>query len=211
MTGVFAPKPRSHDMHDDDTVDPYLATLEREGNDVLQMPKSATPQDRKRLHNTAFAVDQQHNHKLIATTYTTKLHNAEGPIHSQAADAAEITQIYTAAHTPEAADVAFKRAGSQPNKAGQVRPSVAAAEDSKKRSTVGGAGTAAAQVSRQPACCRLKVEGDSVAVASYLGNSDNAWDAQVRPQQPATMPTGVLDSGTDAAKTRPRRVFSEEM
>ena len=149
-------------MHDDDTVDPYLATLEREGNDVLQMPKSATPQDGKRLHNTAFAVNQEHDHKLIATTYTTILHNAEEPIHNQAAAAAcfcaEITQRYTAAHTPETADVAFRRAESQPNEAGQVRPSVpAAAENFKKWSTIGGVGTAAAQGNRQPAQRRCKV------------------------------------------------------
>ena len=116
-----------------------------------------------------------------------------------------------AAHTPETADVGFRPAGSQPNEAGQVGPSVAAVEgDKKKRSTLGGAGTAAAQGSRQPARCRRKVQGDSIAVAICLGDSDDEGDVQVAPQQPGTMPTGMLDSGTGAAKKRPHNA-SEKM
>ena len=122
---------------------------------------------------------------------------------AQAQTSSPAAAAAAAAHTPETADVAFRRAGSQPSEAGQVRLSVAAAEGSKKRSTVGGAGTAAAQFSRQPARRRRKVQGDSVAVAICLGDSDDEGNAQVRPQQPATMPTGILDSGTDAAKKRP--------
>lgn len=108
-----------------------------------------------------------------------------------------------AAHTPETAGVGFRPAGSQPNEAGQVGPSVAAVEDKKKRSTLGGAGMAAAQGSRQPARRRRKVQGDSSAVAICLGDSDDEGDAQVAPQQPGTMPIGILDSGTDAAKKQP--------
>ena len=209
MPGVFASTPPSHGTHDDDTVQPHMATFGREGNDVLHMPKSAAPQDGKRLHNTAFAVDQQDDHKLIATIHTTILHNAEGPIHNQAAAAAESTQIYTEEHAPETADVASRRAESEPNDAGQVRPSVAVAENSKKWSTVGGAGMAAAQGNRQPVRRRLKVQGDSVAAAICLGNSDNA-DAQVRMQQSTIMPTGMLHSGTDAARKRRYNTVSEK-
>lgn len=156
----------------------------------------------------------------MSATHAAGLETAHVPVtpHAQAsthpscsAQAQTSSPAAAAAHTPETADVGFRLAGSQPNKAGQVGPSVAAVEDKKKRSTLRGAGTAAAQGSRQPARRRRKVQGDSIAVAICLGDSDDEGDAQVTPQQPATMPSGMLDSGTDAAKKRPHNTVPEKM